>query len=229
MRKGLRTVALWATAMALFSLVGVGLAVDELESIAGGELIAEISNAAGLALANEYAATKTVEQLQDLADNGLTVGLRLAGSEALKKVTGSVSALASLSPDELLVLGQDGDADAAFVYILRAFSGFDDEGLAAFAADEANSVELQRGAGEFLGALWVPGGMREKTEAELLDIVENGATAGLRHAASVALKIYWISTSTLTIEEVEVAIFANFHLADLAEAYQGYLAYLYVQ
>ena len=226
MRKGLRTVALWATAMALFSLVGFGLTVAELEDIASNELITEINNAAGLALVNDYAASMTVEQLEDLAANGRTVGLRLAGSEALKKVTGSVSALAALDVDELLALGQAGDADAGFVHALRAFSGFDEEGLEAFASDTANSDALQRGAGEFLGALWTPGGMREKSEAELLDIVANGATAGLRYAAGVALKIFWISTTPLEIEAVEVLILGNLN-TDLAEAYQGYLAYLY--
>jgi hypothetical protein len=212
--------------MALFSLVGVGLTVAELEDIANNELITEINNAAGLALVNEYAASMTVEQLEDLAANGRTVGLRLAGREALKKVTGSVSALASLTVDELLALGQDGDADAGFVYALRAFSGFDEEGLEAFASDTANSDALQRGAGEFLGALWTPGGMREKSVAELLDIVENGATAGIRYAAGVALKIYWIATMPLDRFEVEAEILNTLN-TDLAEAYQGYLAYLY--
>jgi hypothetical protein len=212
--------------MALFSLVGVGLTVEDIEYIATNELITEINNAAGLALVNEYAASKTVEQLEDLAANGRTVGLRLAGSEALKKVTGSVSALASLTVDELLALGQEGDADAGFVHALRAFSGFDEEGLEAFASDDANSEALQRGAGEFLGALWTPGGMREKSVAELLDIVDNGATAGIRYAAGVALKIYWIATKPLGIVEVEVEILNTLN-TDLAEAYQGYLAYLY--
>lgn len=76
---GSRALVVATCVMALFSLT----AVANLQTIATNELIPEISTAAGLALAGSYAETKTEAQLEDLAVNGRTIGLRTAGSAAL--------------------------------------------------------------------------------------------------------------------------------------------------
>ena len=73
-RNGLRALGLATCAVLMVSLIG--LAVD-VNYIVSRELIDEINLAAGLALVGEYT-LKTVEELEDLAANGLTPGIRLA-------------------------------------------------------------------------------------------------------------------------------------------------------
>lgn len=80
---GLRALIAVIAVMALFSLIGMGYTVAELEDIAANELIPEISAAAGLALGSSYAETKTEAELEELAVNGPTIGLRTAASGAL--------------------------------------------------------------------------------------------------------------------------------------------------
>lgn len=80
---GLRALVVVITVMALFSLVGMGYTVAELEDIAANELIPEISAAAGIALADSYADTMTEAELEALAVNGRTIGLRTASADAL--------------------------------------------------------------------------------------------------------------------------------------------------
>ena len=80
---GLRALVAVIAVMGLFSLVGMGYTVAELEGIAANELIPEISAAAGLTLINSYAETKTEAELEELAVSGRTIGLRTAASGAL--------------------------------------------------------------------------------------------------------------------------------------------------
>ena len=77
---GLRALVVVMSAIALLSVVGLGA---NLASIASNELIPEISAAAGMALANSYAATMTEAELEALAVDGTTIGLRTAASAAL--------------------------------------------------------------------------------------------------------------------------------------------------
>jgi len=76
---GLRALVVVACVVALFSMV----AVADLETIVSDELIPEISAAAGIALASSYADAMTEADLEALAVNGRTIGLRTAASEAL--------------------------------------------------------------------------------------------------------------------------------------------------
>jgi len=77
---GLRALVVVMSAVALLSVVGLGA---NLETIASNELVPEISAAAGMALANSYAATMTEADLEALAVDGRTIGLRTAASDAL--------------------------------------------------------------------------------------------------------------------------------------------------
>jgi|GEM_PF-656310 len=79
----LRALVIFATIVALFSLIAVGYSVAELEAIAGNEWIPEISAAAGMALGSSYAETMTEAALEELAVNGPTIGQRTAAGAAL--------------------------------------------------------------------------------------------------------------------------------------------------
>jgi len=83
---GLRVFTLVICAATLFSLVGMGHTVAGLEAIATNEFVPEISAAAGIALASDYATSKTEAELETLAATGATIGLRTAASEALSIV-----------------------------------------------------------------------------------------------------------------------------------------------
>lgn len=80
---GLRALVVVVSAVALLSVLGLGYTVANLENIASNELVPEISAAAGMALANSYASTKTEADLEALAVDGRTIGLRTAASDAL--------------------------------------------------------------------------------------------------------------------------------------------------
>ncbi|HEX32250.1 MAG TPA: hypothetical protein ENF88_00990 [Candidatus Acetothermia bacterium] len=77
---GLRALVVVMSSIALLSVIGLGA---NLESIASNELVPEISAAAGMALADSYAATMTEAELEALAVDGRTIGLRTAASGAL--------------------------------------------------------------------------------------------------------------------------------------------------
>jgi hypothetical protein len=83
---GVRVLTLVICAVTLFSLIGMGHTVAELEAIATDELVPEISAAAGIALASDYAKSKTEAELETLAATGATIGLRTAASQALSIV-----------------------------------------------------------------------------------------------------------------------------------------------
>ena len=80
---GLRALVVVTCAVALLSVLGLGYTVSSLETIASNELIPEISAAAGMALASSYAETMTAADLEEMAANGRTIGLRTAASGAL--------------------------------------------------------------------------------------------------------------------------------------------------
>jgi len=124
-RNGLRALALASCAVALFSILG--MAVD-LGGIVTTELIEEISNAAGLNLIDLYIADYTVEELTDLAANGLTPGIKLAADRALYKISGglvpylavdAVTGKNVYSNLDLLTLAATGKEGAAEAFIFR--------------------------------------------------------------------------------------------------------------
>lgn len=232
-RNCLRALGLTSCVVALFSLLSV--AVD-LNDIVANELIPEISKAAGLNLVDDYIGTYTVEELTDLAANGLTSGIRLAADRALFKLNGGLLAfialddegIALLDNDALLVLAAAGDQDAADAYVFNDKSGYLQPAAVeeAIVAAEYDTVAIA--LGKLLGGLYGPGSpVGQKTEAELLDLVV-GDSLGLRIAAATALTTYWITSSDLTIAQVEAAILGVTLVSpEKALAYQGLLAYLY--
>ena len=224
-RNCLRALGLTSCVVALFSLLG--MAVD-LSGIVANELIEEISKAAGLNLVDQYIADYTVEELTDLAANGLTAGIKLAADRALFKLNGGLLPLIEMDDEALLALAAAGDQDAADAIV------FNDKGdykkpapvEEAIVAAEYDTVAIA--LGKLLGGLYGPGSpVGQKTEAELLDLVV-GDSLGLRIAAATALTTYWILNSDLTIPQVEAAILGvTLVYPEKALAYQGFLAYLY--
>lgn len=232
-RNGLRALALASCVVALFSLLG--MAVD-LCGIVANELIEEISNAAGLNLVDQYIVDYTVEELTDLAANGLTPGIKLAADRALFKLAGGAQQYFAVDADgeriiddaALLVLAAAGDQDAADAYVFSTRGGYKkpaavEEAIVA-AVDETVIIAL----GKLLGGFYGPGSpVGQKTVAELLVLVK-GESLGLRVAAATALTTYWILGADLTIAQVEAKILGvTLVYPELALAYQGYLAYLY--
>jgi len=211
--------------VALFSLLG--MAVD-LNNIVANEWIEEISKAAGLNLVDQYIADYTVEELTDLAANGLTPGIRLAADRALFVISGGLVPLIEMDDDALLALAEAGDQDAADAHVFNNRSSYTKPGLIeeAIAAAEYDTVIIALGT--LLGGFYGPGSpVGEKTEAELLDLVV-GDSLGLRVAAATALATYWILNSDLTIPQVEGAILGVTLVSpEYALAYQGFLTYLY--
>jgi len=129
-RNGLRALGLASCVVALFSILG--MAVD-LNSIVANELIEEISNAAGLNLVDQYIADYTVEELTDLAANGLTPGIKLAADRALYKLSGElapylavdvVTGEAVYDNLELLTLAAAGNEGAADAFVFRNRSSY---------------------------------------------------------------------------------------------------------
>ena len=224
-RNGLRALGLASCVVALFSILGMAA---DLDGIVANELIPEISNAAGLNLVDQYIADYTVEELTDLAANGITSGIRLAADRALFKLNGGLLPLIEMDDDALLALAAAGDQDAADAYVFNGKAGYKQPAAVeeAIVAAEYDTVAIA--LGKLLGGLYGPGSpVGQKTEAELLDLVV-GDSLGLRVAAATALTTYWILDSDLTIAQTEAAILGVTLVSpEEALAYQGVLAYLY--
>jgi hypothetical protein len=233
-RNGLRALGLVTCMVALFSILGLALSDATLIGIVKSELVPEISNAAGLNLVDYYIATYTVEELTDLAANGLTPGIKLAADRALFKINGGLLAYVNLDDDTLLAEAAAGNQDAADAYVFNHRASVKNptavmDALAATADPDVSGIETVVIAyGKLLGGYYGPGSpVGMKTEDELLDLVINGSLAE-RVAAATALTTYWILGSDMTINDVETQILANtlWH-PELALAYQGYLTYLF--
>lgn len=87
LRTRMRILVIGACLIGLFSLIGSGYSLTELEEIASSEiidnLVPAISAAAGMELASHYATTKTQEELETLVVSGETTGIRTAARLAL--------------------------------------------------------------------------------------------------------------------------------------------------
>jgi len=235
-RNGLRALGLVTCMVALFSILGLALSDATLIGIVKTELVPEISNAAGLNLVDYYIATYTVEELTDLAANGLTPGMKLAAGRALFKINGGLLTYVTLGDgqmfadmDALKAAAVAGDQDAADAYVFANKSSYTSPTLLEDAIKTAESDALQIAFGKVLGGFYGPGSpIGQKTEAELLDLAVNGESLGLRVAAATALTTTWILGSDMTIAQVETQILTNtlWH-PELALAYQGYLTYLF--
>jgi hypothetical protein len=110
-RTGILVLALVSCALVLFFVAGMGSSVAELEDIVGNEIInriaPNISAAAGMKLASEYAGSKTQEELETLVISGATAGIRTAARMALSIIYAQKTVI------ELTALAT-GDIDPAF-------------------------------------------------------------------------------------------------------------------
>jgi len=237
-RNGLRVLGLTTCAVVLVSLIGFAVDVDY---VVGNELIEEISKAAGLALVADYT-LKTVEELEELAETGRTPGIRLAADRALFILNGREMELYEMEDEALLELAEAGDQDAAYMWFFIHRSSFKrPELVEEYIANgvlldtkgeviiDVTSEALEIAAGKHLGGFYVPGSpLGPKTEDELVELVKNGESLGLRVAAATALTALWIVDQPLTIDQTRTEILSiTLVHPELALAYQGYLAYLF--
>lgn len=251
---GLRALVIFAGVVALFSLIGMGYTVAQLEDIASNELIPQISAAAGMALASSYAQTKTIAELEDMAANGRTIGLRTAASDALAIL------YRNKSEDELMAIA-GGDkpemirAAAVQPLITYLIAKKPDE-LKAMAADMSKTHEVRLAAAEayyfvtrskqkaatleqeatkndskeleYAAGKALAGfylSFNPKTKEQLEDLALNGKSMGLRVAGSVALATKLIQ-SDLTAQDLMNAILAGYgsKSAEYLDAYKVALA-----
>jgi hypothetical protein len=227
-RSGRRHLGLFALTVAALCLCGLSRTVAELEAIVGTEAVSEISKAAGLALAEHYANTRTPEELADLVKNGRTTGIRVAAKAALEHLNDPLQGLIDFSPEELRGLAATAAASDERLSAARAFYFKTRDDLTAEQLElEAlgnDSLELSLAAGEMLAGYYLS--FAPKGEEELMKQAVDGASPGLRHAASLALMAILIRTATMTDEEIyaRIAEHTLWH-PELAEAYMGLLAH----
>ena len=229
MARSVNRCACWIVLATLAVFVtGHSRSVEWLETIVGTEAIREISMAAGLALADYYAGSRPLEELEVLAEEGRTPGIRLAARTALDSLSDPLQALVVLTADELMSLAVSAEAsldrlNAGRAYYVKIRGALTAERLESDAT-ESESLELSLAAGEALAGFYLS--FQPKGEAELIDQTLHGTTPGLRVAASLALSSHLIRTSTLTEEEIMAAIAEHtmWH-TELAEAYMHLLAH----
>ena len=258
-RTGILVLALMSCALVLFFVVGMGSSVTELEDIVGNEIInriaPNISAAAGMKLASEYADSKTQEELETLVISGETAGIRTAARMALSIIYAQKTVI------ELTALAT-GDIDPAFReaasaplqnFLIEmeaddlktmAISGATHE-IRLAAADlyylkirgdltaeklemEAvlnDSDELAYMAGVYLAGFYLS--FNPKTMEELEELARNGETEGMRMAGATALTSMLIQ-SDLTAGDLELAIQAvGDEYPELLQAYTDALAHRY--
>ena len=136
---GLRALVVVACVVALFSMV----AVANLETIVSDELIPEISAAAGIALAGSYADTMTEAELEALAANGRTIGLRTAASGALAiqyraKTEEEIMAILKGTADPMV---RAAAIEPALIYLISVTSDAEDFVLTDYLKDLAINAE----------------------------------------------------------------------------------------
>lgn len=226
-RSVIRSCLLGVLATTIMSCTVFATTIEQLEDLARTEAIREIGIAAGLALIDHYAATMSVEQLERLAEEALTPGLRIAAQRAIAQSEDPLQILVGLTEEELLGLAvsaetADDRLDAARTYYIKIRRILTVDRLESDAADLENR-ELALAAGEALAGFY--SSVAPRNENALIEQAVNGATEGLRIAASRALSAGWIRTSPLKQEEIMAKIAAHtiWH-TELAEAYMWVLA-----
>ena len=221
-RHGLRVLTLAICAVALVGAVGFAY---DLADIAYNEAITEISTAAGLALGAQWAETKTVDELNVLAESARN-GAIIAVETALAVLTGPTEQeLYAMGQDEVLALAEGGDAAAATVYFFMNRAAIKTEAtLRTFVADMTAPALLDAAAAHLAG-IYI--GFQKLSEDELTALL-NGDDELAANAAAIALAQLWIGSMPMTAGEVEVALTEITGTGSkLAAAYQNYLVYLY--
>lgn len=187
---GLRAMVLTTFAVAVFAVLGFGYTDAELLTIVNNEIIPEISIAAGANLVDYFYDTYSEAELLDLAQYGLTPGVKYAAVQALKPYRVFFrefeELLAENTVEELLEMGAD-DLVAAQAYYFATRGDVTAESLE---ADAAGAGPLAIAAGEVLGGYYSPGSFATITADEALDLAQNGETQGLKLAGGIALATY---------------------------------------
>jgi hypothetical protein len=228
-RNGLRALGLVTCAVVFISLIGVAVDYSDPAYVIENELIEEISNAAGLALVNDYIADYDADKLAEFAATGRTPGIRLAADRALFVINSRELELYGMELDELATLAEGGDQDAANMWFFKSRAGYKRPELVEEYIASATVETLEYAAGVLLGGFYVPNSpLGAKTEDELVELAKNGESLGLRVAAATALTAIWVADQPLTIDEVRKEILSiTLVYPELGLAYQGYLAYLF--
>ena len=210
------------------SMLSHSRSVAELEKIVGSDAIREVSMAAGLALADHYALTKTAGDLVALAEAGRTQGIRLAAQTALDLLADPLQPLIILDEEELKALAISAVSsterlNAARAYYLKIRTTLSADRLESDAT-ESQSAELALAAGEALAGFYAS--FDPMSEADLMDQALHGVSHGMRVAAGLALASHLIQTSSLTEVEITVKIMEHTMIhTELAEAYMRVLAH----
>jgi hypothetical protein len=214
--------------MLSLSMLCYSHSVAELEKIVGSDAVREVSMAAGLALADYYAESKTAADLEALAEAGRTPGIRLAAQTALDLLADPLQPLIILGEEELKALAISAVSSAERLNAARAYYLKIREDLSADKlesdATESQSEELALAAGEALAGFYAS--FDPMSEADLMDQALHGASQGMRVAAGLALASHLIRTSSLTEVEITVKIMEHTMIhTELAEAYMRVLAH----
>ena len=187
---GLRALVLATFAVAACAVVGLGYTASDLLAIVNGEIVPEVSIAAGANLVDYFFDNYTQEELLVEATSGLTPGIKFAATEALKRyrifVNPFEDLIAAYTADELKAMGATSLLAAqAYYYMIRG-----DVTVESLSADAAGIGYLAQAAGEILGGYYTPGSFYPLTLDEAITLTETGATPGLRLAGGVALATY---------------------------------------
>lgn len=256
---GFRVIVLVSCVLAAFVVAGMASSTTELESIVGNEIIGRIapniSAAAGMELASQYADSKTQDELETLVTSGKTAGIRTAARMALSIVYShkTVVELTALSTGDIDPAIREAAAAPLQNFLIEmsaddlktmAVSGATHE-IRIAAADlyylkirgkltaekleqEAvtnDSDELAYMAGEYLGGFYLS--FNPKTQDELVELAKNGESEGMRVAGATALTSLLIE-SDITAGDLEKAIAAmGTDYPELLQAYTDALAHRY--
>jgi len=151
------------------------------------EIIPSLSECLGRLLVDYFYESYTQDELIEMARYGVTPCVRTAATEALKRhrifVDPFAELIAAYSLDELRDMGET-DLTAARAYYFRIRGDVTVESLE---ADAAGMGPLAIAAGELLGGYYAAGGGTPPAVDEMIDLMENGASPGLRLAGGIAL------------------------------------------
>ena len=174
--------------------------VSDLERMAKTDVIPEIRLAAGYALANYYAATKSEADLLKLAESGATEAVRLAASLALsQKWVGAGKTRDELS--SILTEGKTPEVRAAAVpAFMEAVLGDNPDALLELATTGATE-ELQYAAGKaYLQKI------RGNLNRDMLESIcgDDTLPAGYRKAAAEVLAGYYLFPETTALSKAQL-------------------------
>ena len=188
--------AVLGIALVWASLGAAAYTMDDLFGYCFSEVVPELGLCYSRVLVGYFFENYTKDELNDLARHGPTPCVRFTAIEALKLYR------IFIPPVESDVCHDCGDCDleelrAAGVAELNEarmyyFCIRGEITIEQLEADAANTEigQLAVAAGELLGGYYSPGSFNPITEQEAIDLMENGATPGLRLAGGIALVTY---------------------------------------